>query len=72
MKRFFKSIKKHPEKVNEKDIEDYLSNYGTDPATGKSEFISADTIKLNKNGILFYYNRILRKDFRPYFPIKSR
>ena len=54
-------IKKSPNSVNEVDIENYLSHYQLNSNPKKQPRF--ETIKSNRNGILFYYNKILKKDF---------
>ena len=42
-----------------KDIEIYLNNLQKETENNGKKPVSKDTLKSNKNGILFYYNTIL-------------
>lgn len=54
-------MEKLPDVIIEKDIKEYLREYN--PGDDPDYTPSSQTIKTNKNGILFYYREVLGKRF---------
>ena len=69
IRKFFEKSKKAPEKVNEKDIENYLDDLRVgDNKDCKPAF---ETLNVYKSAILCYYNKILKKKYKPTIFIKK-
>lgn len=54
LNRFWRIIKKRPNQITRKDVVKYLQTYN---------YRNCNTININKSAILFFYNKIKKRNF---------